>query len=51
MRIEFGLSAAEADLEPLEETLIHLKIWKLISEKEEREQREQETRAAMTRNG
>ena len=47
MREKFGMSAQEADEEPMEEALIHFAIWKAEADREEREQKNAEMRANM----
>lgn len=48
LRKEFGLTAAEADAEPYDETLIHMKIWALQDERQDKENKDQERRNRMT---
>lgn len=42
LRKEFGLTAAEADAEPYDETLIHMKIWALEDERYRKDRKAQE---------
>lgn len=44
LRKEFGLTAAEADAEPYDETMIHMKIWSLEDERRKKEYESQQRR-------